>query len=108
VAIESTAERPLRVTVRLSSPRLRFVRGSSQEIELTDAGQTLTFQVQAQTTGRFPVQVRIETRDGYVLSEGELVVRSTAYNRIALIITIGAALFLLGRWARRFLPRAKT
>jgi hypothetical protein len=32
-------------------------------------------------------------------------VRSTVYNRIALLITIAAAFVLLGLWARRFLPR---
>jgi len=32
-------------------------------------------------------------------------VRSTAYNRVALLITIGAALLALVVWARRFVPR---
>jgi hypothetical protein len=40
-----------------------------------------------------------------VIGESTLIVRSTRYNRIALIITIGAALVLLLAWARRFLPR---
>jgi hypothetical protein len=35
-------------------------------------------------------------------------VRSTAYNRIALLITIGAAVMVVAVWARRFLPRPKT
>jgi hypothetical protein len=34
-----------------------------------------------------------------------LVVRSTSYNLVALILVLGAALFLLVWWARRFLPR---
>jgi hypothetical protein len=33
------------------------------------------------------------------------VIRSTVYNRIALVITIAAALVLLALWARRFIPR---
>ena len=39
-----------------------------------------------------------------MIGEATLVVRSTAYNRIALLITIGAALVLLLVWARRFVP----
>jgi hypothetical protein len=31
-------------------------------------------------------------------------VRSTAFSRVALIVTLGAALFLVLSWARRFLP----
>ena len=41
---------------------------------------------------------------GRPIGETTLVVRSTAYNRIALLITIGAALVLLLLWARRFVP----
>jgi hypothetical protein len=35
------------------------------------------------------------------------VVRSTAYNRVALVITTGAALFLALWWGRRLLSRRK-
>lgn len=104
VDVANETGQAVRVTVRLSSPRLRFVEGSVQEVELSGPRQTLFFQVQAQTAGQFPVQVRLETPTGILLSEGELVVRSTAYSRVALIITVGAALFLVARWGRRFLP----
>jgi hypothetical protein len=42
------------------------------------------------------------------ITQTEVLVRSTAYNRIALVLTIGAALFLLGWWGRRFLPRRRS
>jgi hypothetical protein len=41
---------------------------------------------------------------GRLIGEDAFVVRSTAYNRIALLITIGAAIVLLLVWARRFVP----
>ena len=65
----------------------------------------LLFHVRAKTTGRFPVQVQIRTPSGHPLRATQLVVRSTAYNLVALVITIGAAVFLLAWWARRFVPR---
>ena len=45
---------------------------------------------------------------GDTIAEATMVIRSTAYNRVALIFTIGAALFLLLWWGRRFLPRRGT
>jgi hypothetical protein len=96
---------PVRVQVRLVSNRLSFLPTNTQSLQLNSDSATILFHVQARTTGRFPVQVQILTPTGVELpGQGELVVRSTAYNLIALIITIGAALFLLAWWGRRFLP----
>jgi hypothetical protein len=61
--------------------------------------------VQAQTTGRFPVTVQILAPQGGLIAQSQLIVRSTAYNRLALFVTAGAVLFLLLWWGRRFLPR---
>jgi hypothetical protein len=67
--------------------------------------QTLGFEVHLNTTGRFPVDIQISAPSGRLIAQGTLIVRSTAYNRIALLITIGAAFLALMLWARRFLPR---
>jgi hypothetical protein len=89
--------------------RLQFVDGTSHRITLPTSSQTLTFAVRAQTTGHIPFTIRLVTagpspaRD--TIAEATMVIRSTDYNRVALIFTIGAALFLLLWWGRRFLPR---
>jgi hypothetical protein len=79
---------------------------------LPPAERTLTFAVRAKTTGRFPIRVQVRTpgRDSasQTITQSEVVVRSTVYNRLALFLTIGAALFLLMWWGRRFLPRARS
>jgi hypothetical protein len=109
VQIVNGSGHSVKVRVELQSARLTFAPGAdSQVVEVPSDGVTLTFNVQARTTGRFPVQVVVTTADGSTkLSQRRLVVRSTAYNRIALVITIGAALFLLALWTRRFLPGTK-
>jgi hypothetical protein len=109
VTIKNLTGHSVSVDVQLRSTRLAFLRGASQRVEIPrNDTHTLIFGVQARTTGRFPVQVLITTPDGHTtLSQGRLVVRSTAYNRIALVLTIGAALFLLALWARRALPWTK-
>jgi hypothetical protein len=98
--------------VLIADRRISFVKGESRRITLPPLQRTLTFAVRAETTGRFPVKVRIETPGApgiaQTITETEVLVRSTAYNRIALVLTIGAALFLLGWWGRRFLPRRRS
>ncbi|HEY3022399.1 MAG TPA: hypothetical protein VGK11_02050, partial [Actinomycetota bacterium] len=61
--------------------------------------------VQLNTSGRFRVDVEVTSPSGRVINTAILTVRSTAYNRFALFITIGAALLALLVWARRFVPR---
>ncbi len=95
---------PLKVTVKLVSPHLSGTPQSSMVLK-AEATQTVTFDVRLNTTGRFPVDVEVASPTGRVISTDTLIVRSTAYNRIALLITVGAALLALLVWARRFLPR---
>jgi hypothetical protein len=101
----------LRVVVRfLSDRRLDFVEGKSQRVTLPPGRRTLTVRVRAETTGRIPVKVQILSWGiaPETIAEATMVVRSTAYNLVALFVTLGAALFLLGWWGRRFLPRRRS
>jgi hypothetical protein len=95
---------PLRVSVRLVSRHLRVSPQSSMVLK-ADSTQTVNFDVQLTTSGRFPVDVEVTSPSGRVINRGTLIVRSTAYNRFALFITIGAAVLALLVWARRFVPR---
>ena len=57
-----------------------------------------------------PVKVQVLSKGSTpdTIAERTMVIRSTAYNLVALFVTIGAAMFLLGWWGRRFLPRRKS
>ena len=106
VTVSNGAEEGLRVTVQLDS---KYLRGSPLSIDLELApgdSQTVTFRVDALSTGRFTAELRLLAPGGRPLDKPQtLKVRSTVYNRIALLITIAAAVVLVGLWARRFLPR---
>jgi hypothetical protein len=104
VLITNGNNEPLRVTVQLLSPHLRVSPPSSVVLPPNQT-QTVSFDVQLKTTGRFPAEVRVLSPSGRLIGRATLVVRSTALNRVALIITVGAALLGLLVWARRFLPR---
>jgi hypothetical protein len=104
VTVSNGAEDTLRFSVRLVSQYLRPT--PSTELSLAPgASETLRLPAELRSTGRFPVLIQMVSPNGRVIGEQTLIVRSTAYNRIALLITIGAALVLLGLWARRFIPR---
>lgn len=105
ITIRNRSGFPVHARVRLiADRRLAFPDGASQVLTIPARDQTLLFSVQTQAAGRFPVEVQIETPGGHLISSGQIIVRSTAYNRVALFLTIGAALFLLAWWARRFVP----
>lgn len=107
VRVTSRAAEPLRLSVALVSGNL--VRQPSEEVVLEPGdARTLTFDVDLKTTGRFDVEAWIVAPGGRVIGKDSVVVRSTAYSRVALIITIAAALMLVLVWARRFLPRRTT
>jgi uncharacterized protein DUF6049 len=110
VTVRNDADEALRVSVQLESLGLSGTPTIDLELPPGDE-QTITFRVDLVRTGRFEVQLRVLAPAGRVIqpAPGEepltLVLRSTVYNRIALVITIAAALVLLALWARRFLPR---
>ena len=107
VTVSNAGRRSLEVFVRLVAPQLRGT--PSERVELGPGqSETLRLQTQLRSTGRFPVQVQMLAPDGRPIQDQTLIVRSTAYNRIALLITLGAAVILVAVWARRFLPRRTT
>jgi hypothetical protein len=108
VPIGITNDTPNRVRVRIQIVSARLEPESKAETVVLPGGSTrlLPFRVRSRTTGRFPVQISVLTPGGQRLgSPHVLVVRSTSYNLVALILVLGAALFLLVWWARRFLPK---
>jgi hypothetical protein len=108
LAIRNDSGHDLRVRIHLISNRLDFPQGATRVVQLPKGLVQLTFPVETRTTGRFPVQVLLETPSGERLGPpAQLVVRSTAYNVFALILTLGAAFVLLVLWARRYLPWAR-
>jgi hypothetical protein len=62
---------------------------------------TQLLEVGTRATGTFPIRVDVLTPDGAEqIAEGEVVLASTAFNRVALVLSGGAAGFLLLWWRR--------
>ncbi|MGA9162644.1 MAG: DUF6049 family protein [Actinomycetota bacterium] len=107
VTVSNEGEHSLRFSVRLVSQWIREEPTAEVELGPGDS-QTLRLQAELRSTGRFPVLVQMVSPSGRPIGHEALIVRSTAYNRVALLITIGAALVLVGLWAKRFVRRPAT
>jgi hypothetical protein len=104
----------LRVRVHLQSDKLQFPDGDESIVDLPPRSTTIRFSVQAQSSGTFPLKLRVTSPDGALpLQQTEVKVRTTFFvTNVGLFLTVGAGLFLAGWWAhdirRRRRRRAAT
>ena len=97
--------RILDVRVELASGRVEFLEGNKRTVRLERPDQVITFPVEVKAAGPSRIEVVVRSPDGVELSRAVLLVRSTAVNPIALLITIGAGLSLVALWSRRLFRR---
>lgn len=110
VSIRSNADVPLRVLLQLRTASYDIDGGPDRELVL-EPGRTeiLSFSVRALRPGRTEgVQILVTDPDGRVeLASGTVVVRSTAFSVAGVVVTVGAALFLLV-WGLREVARRRS
>jgi hypothetical protein len=109
VTLRNDSDVALQVRVVLGTRALEFADGGTREMELEPQSvNTLLFQARTLVPGgTAPVTVSIQDPGGsMVLASGLVVVRTTAYSVAALVVTGGAALFLLA-WLGRDLARRR-
>lgn len=107
LSVGSALSYPVDIVIRLESDKLRFPDGNEIPVsQLSPPNQTIRVRAITQSSGTFPLQVRVLTPGGgRLVSDSQLTIRSTAYNIVALSITAGAAAFLIGWWAVGALKR---
>jgi Family of unknown function (DUF6049) len=93
--LSSRADHPVTVNVKLFSPKLGFDRSQLKGVVVQHGTQQIAVEATAQASGIFPVEVTVETPDGFVLAKKSIQVRSTNFNQIALGLTGGALAFLI-------------
>ena len=96
---------PLKIVVQLRSAWFRFPDGRTQIVTLTEPNQVVSFRVTATAGGQaHPIQLLVRAPSGRALDDPQtLLVRTAAVSRVALVITVLAALGLGVLWARRLL-----
>ena len=105
VTVANRARYPVRVLVEISSSKLRFPDGLGP-VTVAPPGDTITIDAIARSTGTFPIRVAVKSQRGQLtLDSSELIVRSTAANVSAVVLTAGGALFLVAWFLRRIRQR---
>lgn len=102
VTITNTLGYPVRAVLRVVSDTLEFPDGAAQNLDLVRENTTSQFTVRAQSSGSFPLRVRLETPDGLLLAESRFTVRSTAISGVGTALSAGAGMFLLVWWGNHF------
>jgi hypothetical protein len=92
---------PLAVTVWLQSPQFTFPDGDKRDVVLQRPDQIVAFRAIAKAAGKNSIVVAVLAPSGRMIGEQTITVRSTAVNRIALLVTVGAAGGLLLLYVRR-------
>jgi hypothetical protein len=105
LSLSDPGPRPLTVVIHLEASRMTFPEGSTKKVTLTRPDQVVYFAINTTAVGPSPVVVTVTAPNGYPIGTLHLVVRSTAVNTIALVITLAAGLGLVLLWLRRWFKR---
>lgn len=103
------------VTVELHSQDFSFPNGDQQDVVVQQPGQVVSFRVIANSSGQNSIYLQVRDPNGRLVPVNggstdpiAIPVRSTAVNSIALLVTVLAALVLVGLYARRWFRRRRT
>jgi hypothetical protein len=101
ITVRSTWTQPLRVKVRLTSPKLAFPKGD-QIITVTQDSPPFRVPVEAKTNGTFQVTATLLTPEGDAPlgPPMAITVRSTALSGLGILVTVVAALGLAVWWVQ--------
>lgn len=106
LSVLSQSDDPLKVLLRVQSDKLLFPGqpGNGQltiPLELHKGNNLDVLTVEARTSGAFPLHVAVLTADGsLMLTKTSFTVQSTALSGVGVILSVGAALFLVIWWGR--------
>jgi hypothetical protein len=101
------------VKVELASPSFSFPNGEIQDVTVDRPGVPVVFHVIANASGQSTLTLTVRAPNGTPIPNQNdngatfttITVRSTAVNRIALFVTLAAALGLIALYARRWFRR---
>ena len=108
VTIVSSARYTMTGTLSLSGGRFVFPHGSSRQLTLNHAVNSVRVEVEARTSGDLPLEATFKSpTGGLLIASGPLTVRSTATSLVGVVLTALALLVLFGWWARTWLARRR-
>lgn len=103
VLLRNEAAYPIRATVHLEGTKLQIRDHPNGAVPVTLApGSTrVSIGVHTLTSGDSPLDVTVTTPDGLIeIGRTRIIVRSTAFSGVGVVLSIGAGFFLLAWWGR--------
>jgi len=107
LSVVSLSDEPLQVLLRVQSDKLKFPGAGTANtatfpLTLHKGTNTLAdLTVEARTSGAFPLHLTVLTPDGaVVIARATVTVQSTALSGVGVVLSVGAALFLVVWWSR--------
>ena len=98
VSLRNESGYTLRLRLTLSSDALVFDTGNSRDVTVPPRSFTTDIPVRTSTSGAFRAELLVTSPDGRVrVARTSLTIRSTATNRVTVVLTVGALAFL-GLW----------
>jgi hypothetical protein len=110
LTIRTTTTEPLRLRVRLRSPKLTFPEG--EQVVTVEGEARIEFPVEARTNGTFSVAVDLltPTQGRALVPPGQVTVTAASFTGLGIALTIAAGLVLVAWWishARRAAARGR-
>jgi len=107
LSVVSLSDQPLQVLLQVESDKLKFPGAGTANtaafpLTLHKGTNTLAdLTVEARTSGAFPLHLTVLTPDGgVVIARATVTVQSTALSGVGVVLSVGAALFLVAWWSR--------
>ena len=104
--VTSLSDEPLRVLLQVQSDKLQFpghpgTGPATFPLTLHKGNNLTVLTVEARTSGAFAMHIAVLSDDGnLVLTKTSFTVQSTALSGVGVVLSVGAALFLVVWWAR--------
>lgn len=103
LTLHNDGDQPVHAIVHLRSPKLEFPDGASLPVVLEPGSTRMDIAVRTLASGSFPLVVEVTSPDGLLsLASVEYSIQSTAVAGLGIILSAGAALFLMVWWARHW------
>lgn len=100
IDITSHLSVPASIRVVLVDTKLRFPEGSTRTVTVASKTVTVPIPVVARTLGTSPLLVRLESPSGQLIGQNVLVVDSTGFSVVGVVLTGSSAALLAVWWVR--------
>lgn len=101
ITIISNAPYTVHAVLWVASDKLTFPHGAAQLLALQPRDNAEYVDVESRSSGDFPMTVSlISPQGGLVLLQARFTVRSTAASSVAIALSVGAVVILVGWWSR--------